>query len=132
MDISDVRKVTLYYIGRSPAFYLIAAAQVDTFVEASKRLHWKPGKNPHNGEEAAKVWKITVAELEARGPYWWSVPDLQNNGDPNGAQIIDGGTERTAFVDEEYIARCNAEEAEAEAEFYREQERAARKKAATP
>ena len=127
--LSDVRKVTLHYIGSTPASYLVPADQVDRFVEASKRLHFRPGKNPHNGEDAAKVWKITVAEMELRGPYWWTVPDLQNNGDPAGAQIIDAGREQTAFVDEATVRRWQAEEAEAEARYYRELEQEAQQAA---
>ena len=76
--MSELRKVTLYYReGGAPASYLIRESEVDTFIEASKRLHFRPGKNPHNNEQAAKVWQITVARLEMRGPFWWTVPDLQ-------------------------------------------------------
>ena len=127
MDISDVRQVSLYYIGGAPTSYLIPIGEVDRFVEASKRLHWRPGKNPHNGADAAKIWKITVSSLELRGPFWWTVPDLQKNGDPAGARFIEGGSGKVVFVDDEYVARQNAEQAEAEARFYREQEAEARK-----
>lgn len=124
--LSEIRRVTLCYQEGAPVSYLVHQSEVDTFVEASKRLHFKPGKNPHNGGETAKVWRITVAKMESLGPFWWTVPDLGRNGDPAGAQIIDGGNERTVFTDEEYVARLHAEEAEQEAAHYRAQERKAR------
>lgn len=130
MQLSDIRQVTLCFVGSTPTSYLIPAAEVDTFVAAAKRLHWKPGKNPHNGEEAAKVWQITVSKLEQRGPFWWTVPDLQNNGDPRGAHIIDGGVGRVVFQDEELTNRWEAERAEEEAAHYRAKEKQARGDAA--
>lgn len=129
MHLSEIRRVTLYYVQGHPSSYLIPAAEVDRFVEASKRLHWRPGRNPHNNEEAAKVWRITVAELELKGPFWWTTPDLQSNGDPAGARIIDGYQERQVFVDAELVNRWEAERAEDEARHYRELERAARESA---
>lgn len=127
--LSTIRKVTLYWVESMPTSFLVAESDVDTFVEATKRLHWKPGKNPHNGEECSKIWRLTVARMEMRGPFWWTVPDLQNNGDPRGSRIIDGGNEKVVWTDEEYINRQRAEEAEAEAEYYRKLERKATKTA---
>lgn len=124
--LADIRKVILHFIGGTSSVHFVLASEVDTFVEASKRLHWKPGRNPHNNAECAKVWQITVAQMEMRGPFWWSVPDLQNNGDPKGARIIDAGIDRPVFQDAEQIARWRAEEAEEEAEHYRAQERRAK------
>lgn len=124
--LANVRKVTLYWIERMPTSFLVAEADVETFVEATKRLHWKPGRNPHNNEECSKVWRITVAKMELRDPFWWTVPDLQQNDDPRGARIIDGGIDRAVWTDVEYVNRLHAEEAEAEAEHYRALERKAR------
>jgi hypothetical protein len=126
MLLSDVRQVTLHYVSGAPVKYLVLASEVERFVEASKRLHFNPGKNPHNGVETAKVWKITSAKLEFRGPFWWTVPDLQNNNDPAGARIIDSAREEQLFIDHETVNRWHAEEAEAEAAMYRERERQAR------
>lgn len=128
MQIDDVRKVTLEFVKGPSSSHLIPADEVDRFVEASKRLHWKPGINPHvrdRDNRASKIWRISVAKLELRGPFWWTVPDLQNNGDPAGARIIDAGVGKTVFVDEAYVARCRAEEAEAEARHWRKRVRAA-------
>jgi hypothetical protein len=122
-ELSEVKQVTLHYVGSAAAKYLVLADELDRFVEASKQLHFDPGRNPHNNVEAAKIWRITVADLEFRGPFWWTVPDLQNNDDPRGARIIDGGTERNAFIDLETVNRWHAEEAEQEAEHYRAQQR---------
>lgn len=128
MKLEHLRQVTLDYVGGSASKYLVLASEVDRFVEASKRLHWQPGINPHVTDRDArtsKIWRITVAKLELRGPFWWTVPDLQNNGDPAGAHIIDAGIGKTVFVDKSYIAECRAEEAEAEARHWREQVRSA-------
>lgn len=128
--LENVRQVTLYYIDGAPTKYLVAADDVDVFVTAAKRLHWRPGKNPHNGAEAAKVYQITVATMGLRGPFWWTAPDLQNNCDPAGARIIDVDKERTVWIDEEYFARCEAEQAEDEARHWRAREAEARKSTA--
>ncbi len=129
--LSDVRKVSLHWIEGAPTSYFVLSAEVSTFVEASKRLHWRHGINPHvkdRDNTCAKLWRISAAVLEFQGPFWWTVPDLQKNDDPRGARIIGGGKEETLFIDEEYVARCEAEEAEAEARHYRKQEAEARRK----
>lgn len=97
--LSDIRKVTLSFYGTEPRSYLIHKDEVDRFVAASKRLHFLPGKNPHNGAETANLWQISVAELEMRGPYWWTTPNLARNDDPAGARIIEGGAQVVAFID---------------------------------
>lgn len=125
MKLSDVRQVTLHFVEGAGSTFLVPLAEVGRFVEASKRLHFKPGINPHNGVNTSKIWKITSASLECRGPFWWTVPDLQNNGDPAGARIIDGGVEKTEWIDSETVNRWHAEEAEAEASMYRKKQRAA-------
>jgi hypothetical protein len=127
--LSTVRKVTLCWVKSPPTSFLVSESDVATFIEATKRLHWKPGRNPHNGEGCSKVWQITVAKMELRGPFWWTVPNLQNNDDPRGARIIDGGIGKVVWTDQEHVNRLRAEEAEAEAEHYRELERKARESA---
>ncbi len=123
--LSTIRKVTLHWVESVPTSFIVAESDVNTFVEATKRLHWNPGRNPHNNGECSKIWRLTVAKMEMRGPFWWTVPDLQRNGDPRGARIIDGGIDRVVWEDEEHIARVQAEEAEAEARHYRDMERRA-------
>lgn len=118
--LDDIRQVTLCFVGGSANTYLVHKDHVDRFVVASKRLHFKPGKNPHNGEGASKIYQITVAALEPGGPFWWSTPDLQNNGDPAGAQIIDARSTEIVWTDSATVNKWRAEEAEAEARYYRE------------
>ena len=72
-----------------PTTYIVAETQLATFMAALLKLHYEPGVNPHNGGKAAEALCITAAKLQTSGPYWRSVPDLQNNGDPNGAIIFD-------------------------------------------
>lgn len=114
--LSQIRRVTLHYLNREPASYLIHESEVDRFVEASKRLHFKPGRNPHNGHKCPKIWKITSARLEFKGPFWWTTPDLMENGDPNGAHTIDSYQEPIVWVDAATVERWRAEEERAEYE----------------
>lgn len=121
LKLSQIRRVTLHWRDGgpfdAPTSYLIPASEVDRFVEASKRLHFKPGKNPHNGGKTKRIWRITVAELELHGPFWWTTPDLMENGDPAGAHTLDSYHEREVWADEETRARWRAEEERAEYEF---------------
>lgn len=132
LRLSEIHKVTLHFLDGPPTSYLIPAGDVDKFVVASKRLHWRPGRNPHSKTETSKVWQITVGEMKLRGPFWWTVPDLMENDDPAGAHIIDVGNERIVFVDREITARWQAEQAEEEATHYREKERQARDESDEP
>lgn len=124
--LSTIRKVTLYWIKGAPTSFLVAESDVTTFIEATKRLHWQPGRNPHNNVECSKIWQLTVSRMEMRGPFWWTTPDLHKNDDARGARIIDGGSEKVVWTDEEYTNRMRAEEAESEAKHLRKLERKAR------
>lgn len=97
--LSEIRKVELAFHGTSPSSYLVLESEVERFVEACKRLHYKPGVNPHNGAQTAKLWKISVGPLEFNGPYWWTVPSLARNDDPDGARIIDCYGGKVVFID---------------------------------
>jgi hypothetical protein len=111
--LSEIRKVTLHWHDRSPTSHLMHKDDVAMFVEASTRLHFDPGINPATGGKTSKIWQITVAELEFKEPYWWTMPCL-GDGDRIGARIIDGGIGEDAWVDQEYVDRMNAEEDEME------------------
>lgn len=117
--LSEMRQVELHYIDRAPDKYLVHQCEVRKFVEASKRLHFKPGKNPHNGAKCPKIFQITVSRLRPTGPFWWTTPDLQNNHDPNGARVFNGdyGPRETAFIDQATVDQWRAEEERAEYEF---------------
>lgn len=99
---SDLRVVTLDFVGGGSSSHIALADQVDTLVDASKRLHFAPGVNPATGEETARIWRIRVSELRAGGPYWWSTPNLGDNGQPSGALIINEGIFSTAWIDEDH------------------------------
>lgn len=128
-ELSSIRQVKLYWVvGGGASTYLVLASEIDRFVEATKKLHWLPGINPHvkdRDNSCAKIWRITVAEMAFRGPFWWTVPDLKNNNDPRGARIIDVVSEKIVFNDDEYTARIRAEELEEQAAHFRAQEQAA-------
>lgn len=69
--------------------YIVPKEDVDRFVTAQKQLHFEPGKNPHNGNTTAVIYEIKVAPIQAKGPFWWTVPGLQKNNDyDNGATIM--------------------------------------------
>lgn len=118
--LSQIRRVTVHYAEGSPfeqlPSYLIPEREVAKFVEATKRLHFDPGVNPHNRQQTRKIWKITVARLQLMGPFWWTTPNLQENDDPAGAHTIDSYHEETVFIDMVSVKRWRAEEEAAEAE----------------
>lgn len=117
LKLSDIRKVEVHWVeGRPSTSYLIHVDEIDKFVEATKRLHFKPGINPHQTDrkarKCAKIWRIDVQKLVFKEPYWWTTPDLGVSGKMVGARIIDGeivGAEE-AFIDQAYVDRINAEE----------------------
>lgn len=99
--ISELRIVSLYIrnpdsrrkgIYSSPSMYYMHESQVDTFVEASIKLHQTEG-NPHikyrtGGTPPDQLWEIKVSHLEINTKsYWWCCTDLEKNEDPKGAQL---------------------------------------------
>lgn len=108
--LSEIRKVELSFRDSSPSSYLIHVSEVATFVEATKRLHFNPGKNPHNGNETSKVYKITVGKLNFEGPYWWCGPDLGTKPGATGARIIDNYAGEIVFIDEKYVSTWEDED----------------------
>jgi hypothetical protein len=87
-NLSDLRKVTLYFDNGSNASHIVIAGHLDEFIEATKRLHVSPGINPHNNQKTSEVIYITVDSLEMTGPFWWTTPTLNSNGDPAGAMVV--------------------------------------------
>lgn len=101
--ISELRIVSLYIRNPEsrregayspPAVHYMHESEVDTFVEASIRLHQTEG-NPHikertGGKPPDQLWEIKVSRLSVNtNSYWWCCTDLQNNEDPRGAQLND-------------------------------------------
>jgi len=83
-----IQQITIYWEkGGDTATHMVSGNDVQRFVKATLELHYKPGKNPHNGMETTKVVKITARSLRHDGPFWWSTPGLKDNDDPKGAVI---------------------------------------------
>jgi hypothetical protein len=100
VDISQLRQVCVYYQGYQQGYQpaqlephsstiILLSDHVGRFAEATVKLHWDPGVNPHNGNQTAVLGAMTVHELWQSGPYWHTTPDLQNNNDPAGAIQFD-------------------------------------------
>lgn len=116
LKLADIRKVEIHWVSGSPTSYLVHVDEIAKFVEATVRLHFNPGINPHQTDrkarKCARIWKIEVQKLVFKGPYWWSTPNLGINNVIDGARTIDGeivGAEE-AFVDHAYVDHINAEE----------------------
>lgn len=50
--------------------------QLDEYVDAMVRLHHDPGINPHNGNETARIKRISATPLRVNGPHWHTTPNL--------------------------------------------------------
>jgi len=77
---------------------IVLASEAEAMKAACYTLHVDPGVNPHTNNKTAETSEILIEplgedvdikKLRANGPYWWSTPDLQKNGDPKGAVIFD-------------------------------------------
>ena len=84
----DLRKVILYFCGGGCSEHIVKTTDLAKFIEASQRLHYEPGINPHNGKVTARLSCIEVSKLVSGGPYWWSTPSLKENGDPDGVEVF--------------------------------------------
>lgn len=99
---AQLRQVTLAYEDGSQSSYIMTEDDVDLFVEASKKLHYNPGINPHsrhneyNKDTTAEVVDIWVSHLDEGMAYWWSTPNLGVDDSPDqreGAVIMDWRTD---------------------------------------
>lgn len=106
--VSQLCKVTLVFEGGHSPEYMMQADQVDTFIEASKELHFFPGINPHNGAKTSELREIYVAKmrpftatrtdfLSHPKAYWHTTPGLgvkMSNAEiqNKGAQIVSFAT----------------------------------------
>lgn len=124
-DITAITKIELHWVGGRTTEYLVPANEVPAFVQATQRLHYSPGINPHTGGATIKIWKITSRSMTVGGPYWWTTLELQHNGDPAGARIIGFDNHETVlFLDED------SEEHKAHVQAELEEERAERSRLA--
>jgi hypothetical protein len=87
LSLGDIRKVEVAFEDGAPQTYLIHKDDVETFIEATLKLHCDPGVNPVTKAETTKVWQIRVGKLKREGPYWWTTPAL--DGRVPGAHIFD-------------------------------------------
>lgn len=99
----DLRVVFLEWAdGRSaPTQHIVHASELDVFVEACRKLHHTPGVNPHvkdRDPRCSKIWRVSVAELRAFGPYWWAQTDLGVSESP-GAKTIRDTVRKYVFTD---------------------------------
>lgn len=99
---TDLRYVRMDFRKGRSTTHIVLADELDTFIEACTRLHYSPGVNPVTSVETARIWRLSVAELMAGGPYWWSTPNLGDNGQECGALIVNEGIFRDVWRDETY------------------------------
>src|SRR4051812_26779763 len=86
--ISEVRKVTLYYVDGTRDEFIIPTSQINKFVIASVKLYATSGLNPYCHIMTSKLCKIISTTLRLRGPFWWSTPDLEDDDNPDGAKVF--------------------------------------------
>lgn len=91
--LSQLRRVDVYFKGNHiPSSHYMHVDQVGIFMSATINLHHGVG-NIHlesGKQKLDNLWRIRIVEFPLQtSSYWWCVPDLQRNGDPNGAQIND-------------------------------------------
>lgn len=81
-DLKNLRQVILYFTNDyhtycpHPTKHIVMETDVQMLVDASVKLHYMPGINPHNKVDTARLWEITVAKLGAFKTFWWSQPSL--------------------------------------------------------
>lgn len=95
----NLRRVELHWEhDKEPTVHIVSEQELQILIKATVKLHHHPGVNPHiRNARTSQVAKITVQKLEPSGPYWWSTPNLQEDGDPNGATLWSWNT-RTETV----------------------------------
>lgn len=100
-EISAITKICLDFVSGHSSEYFVPEQEAAKFIEASKRLHYAPGINPHNNQPTSKIWRIRKIEMAITGPHWWATPELNRNEDPAGARTIEWHDflAVTAFVD---------------------------------
>lgn len=64
-----------------PRREIVLATEVERLVAAVLALHHDPGRNPHNGQPAARLLRLSVGRPALGQGYWWSAANLQDSGD---------------------------------------------------
>jgi len=101
MDLSQVAQVLLTFEDNSQQTRLIPRVDVDMFFEAALKLHHNPGVNPHSGLSTTKLRAMAAYTLRLDGPYWWTMPSLDTNGDQRGARVFQNAEVLRQWVAEE-------------------------------
>lgn len=100
----DLRVVTLCFHHGRDEEYIVHREQMQTLIDASIKLHFDPGINPHSLVEAAKIYAIKVARLRAYGQYWWTKQNLGTDKTEDGAFTISAGVGRIVWRDDGFSA----------------------------
>lgn len=89
MKLSDVRIVRLLWSDDSPATdYFTTVLDMDKMVEATTKLHFNPGFNPHNNCPTSKIDGIDILMFKEHASFWWTNPDLKNENE-DGAKLLE-------------------------------------------
>ncbi|WP_046867126.1 hypothetical protein [Microvirga massiliensis] len=112
LRLSELRLVTLIFQDTGDAkTHIVPAADVPKLAEATVRLHHTPGVNPSTGNPTRKICMITAEPMALYGPYWWTTPSLEGNGDDTGARVIQGNCHREIpLEDKEFFAKRDAKQ----------------------
>lgn len=64
--------------GKFPTYldWMMLESEVVAFVQAKLELHYQPGINPYNQNDAAKAWRIEAAKLSHPCYFWHTSPGL--------------------------------------------------------
>lgn len=100
-DIADYRMVRVQFCKGPDQDYVMHKDHVARFVEATVKLHFDPGINPATGARCARIWRVSSAPING-STYWWCVPNLGKNNDPEGAVIAHPGRADELFIDREF------------------------------
>ena len=103
--LSDLRVIELTFASHTTQTHFVHRDDVDKFIVAIKRLHLDHCVNPHSGHETAKVVRIRVGAMKWKGPFWWSTPDLKQNYDPSGVQLIDTESVEDVYYDKKFYGQ---------------------------
>lgn len=99
----EIKKVTVTFEDKSQSEFLILDSELECFIKANVRLHYKPGKNPHAHGQVTKIISIAVSDLKPTGPYWWSTPNLKDNYNKRGARIWNWGEAKEVWKEGNFL-----------------------------
>lgn len=89
LKVGDIVNVHLRFEKGPLQKHIVPKSDLETFIEAHKRLHHDPGVNPTSREKTAALQEVIVAPFRLDGPYWWTNPDLKSKDANKGAQMLE-------------------------------------------